>query len=114
MKLMSFNTQHCLNFITRKIDYQLMADTIIRCGADIVGLNEMRNKGENPGYDRQVEILSELTGLKYHYFAKAIDVNGANPYGNGLLSRYPIVSTETTLDLNVKIKDRNGAGVIGL
>lgn len=95
MKLMSFNTQHCLNFITRKIDFQVMADTIIRCGADIVGLNEMRDKGENPGYDRQVEILSELTGLKYHYFAKAIDVNGANPYGNGLLSRYPIVSAET-------------------
>ena len=96
MKLMSFNTQHCLNFITRKIDFQVMADTIIRCGADIVGLNEMRDKGEDPRYDRQVEILSELTGLKYHYFAKAIDVNGANPYGNGLLSRYPIVSAETT------------------
>ena len=39
MKVMSFNTQHCLNYLERKIDFQVMADAINRCGADIVGLN---------------------------------------------------------------------------
>lgn len=34
MKIMSFNTQHCLNYISREIDFNIMADTIKKCGAD--------------------------------------------------------------------------------
>lgn len=95
MKIMTFNTQHCLNYLEQKIDFPLMAQTIIRCGADIVGLNEMRSKGIRDDYDRQVDILSELTGLDHFFFAKAIDFPNKGPYGNGLLSRYPIVSAES-------------------
>lgn len=97
MKIMSFNTQHCLNFLTRKIDFQIMADAIKKCDADIIGLNEMRDKGEHIEYEKQTEILAELIGFKYHYFAKAIDVDGRNPYGNALISKYPIISSETIL-----------------
>lgn len=95
MKIMSFNTQHCKNYIEQKIDFEVMADAIKKCGADIVGLNEMRGKGEEEGYDNQTGILSELTGLGYSYFAKAIDFKGVNPYGNGFISRIPIISAET-------------------
>lgn len=99
LKIMSFNTQHCLNYITRKIDFPRMAEVIRESGADIIGLNEMRGAGEHPEYTAQTETLAEKLGFNY-YFAKAIDVNGNNPYGNGLLSRYPIISAET-----VKIPD---------
>lgn len=97
MKIMTFNTQHCLNYIERYIDFDIMAKAINDQGADIVGLNEMRGKSEHPDYAEQVEKLSELTGLKYWYFAEAIKFNGVNPYGNGFLSRYPIVSAETVM-----------------
>lgn len=92
---MSFNTQHCMNYITRKIDFDVMAEAIKKCVPDIVGLNEMRDEGTDPEYENQVEILSELTGLKNHYFAEAIAFDGVNPYGNGLLSKYAIKSAET-------------------
>ena len=46
MKIMSFNTQHCLNYVERKIDFAIMAKAITDCGADIVGLNEMRGQGK--------------------------------------------------------------------
>ena len=95
MKIMTFNTQHCLNFIKREIDFDIMADAIRRCGADIVALNEMRGAGSDPEYTAQTERLSELTGLEYFYFAKAIDVEGCGPYGNAILSRFPIESAET-------------------
>ena len=95
MKIMSFNTQHCLNFIEGKIDFELMAQTIKNCGADIVGLNEIRDKGESSEYAPQASILSSLTGLEHFYFAKAIDVNGPNPYGNALLSKYKITEAIT-------------------
>lgn len=96
MKIMTFNTQHCLNFIEQKIDFQIMADAIKGLNPDIVGLNEMRDKGIDFDYDAQTSVLSELTGMKHYYFAKAIDLGG-NPYGNALLSKYSIVSAETIL-----------------
>ncbi len=94
IKVMSFNTQHCLNYIERKIDFEIMAKAIKECDADIVGLNEMRGEGTGYGYTAQTEALAELTGMKYYYFAKAIDTVGG-PYGNAFLSRIPIVKAET-------------------
>lgn len=96
MKIMSFNTQHCLGYIEKKIDFELMAKTIVESGADIIGLNEMRGEGEVADYTDQTKRLSELTGIENYYFAKAIDVGGKKaPYGNALLSKYPIESVRT-------------------
>ena len=97
MKIMTFNTQHCLNYIEQKIDFEIMANAIKKVDPDIVGLNEMRDKGEEPDFEAQTAILSELTGMKYHYFAKAIDVRDKNPYGNAFLSKLPVISAETIL-----------------
>lgn len=108
MKIMSFNTQHCRNYVTRVIDYRVMADAIKACGADIVGLNEMRGAGEAEGYEPQTETLAFLTGLEHWYFAEAIQVNGPNPYGNALLSRIPIVHAETFLVPDPPVETRTG------
>lgn len=97
MKIMSFNTQHCESFLNGRIDFDAVADAIKQYGADIVGLQEMRGKGVSVDYEDQIGMLSRLTGLSYHYFAKAIDVGGNNPYGNGILSGVPLVSAETVL-----------------
>ena len=93
MKIMSFNTQHCLNFSEQRIDYELMARTINEAGADIVGLNEMFDGGN---FDKQAKRLSELTGLENYYFAKAID-DYDGPYGNGILSKIPFKSVEAII-----------------
>lgn len=97
MKIMSFNTQHCLNYVERKIDFDAMAKAILDCGADIVGLNEMRGEGIHPDYTAQTDKLSALTGLTYYHFAPAIEVPNGGPYGNGFLSRIPIVKAETVM-----------------
>jgi len=94
VRVMSYNTQHCLNFITRKIDYDRIADTVTACGADIVGLQEIRGKGPKAGYEAQAKILADKLGF-HCYFAEAIRFDGKNPYGNALLSRFPITAAET-------------------
>lgn len=96
LKIMSFNTQHCMNYITRQIEFDTFANAIRSQNADIIGLNEMRGLGTNPDYTEQVQELADRLGY-YWYFAKAIAFNGSNPYGNGLLSRYPILSAESIL-----------------
>lgn len=107
IKLMSFNTQHCLNYLEQKIDYDVMVNAIKSCGAEIIGLNEMRNKGEAEDYEAQTEILANRLGY-YHYFAKAIDFEGANPYGNSLISKYPILSAKTVLIPEPKVRKYDG------
>ncbi len=93
MKIMSFNTQHCLNFLEQMIDFDIMAKAITECGADIVGLNEMRDGDNPPEFDAQCRILAEKSGLENYYFAKALELK-AGDYGNGLISRSKIVSAE--------------------
>lgn len=107
VKLMSYNTQHCMNYITRKIDFNIIADTIRKCGADIVGLQEIRNESKHRDYQDQAAILAEKLGF-YHYFAEAKKFKGVNPYGNAILSRYPIKKAETIPIPNPKIKLRLG------
>lgn len=88
--VMSFNVQHCCNFLTGKIDYDVMADAIRAQHADIIGLNEIYGAGEVENFEPQAQRLAEKLGYHY-YFAKAIDVfDKPSPYGNALLSRFPI------------------------
>ena len=94
MKIMSFNTQHCLNYLESRIDFDIMADAIKKCDADIVGLNEMRDGECPPEFDAQCAILAEKSGLCNYYFAKALQFKQGG-YGNGMLSRYAIESVET-------------------
>ncbi|MBQ9083284.1 MAG: endonuclease/exonuclease/phosphatase family protein [Clostridia bacterium] len=96
MKLMTFNTQHCLNYMTRNIDFDVMVAAIRQCGADVVGLNEMRGAGPHPEFAPQVEILAEKSGLTQYFFAPALHMR-AGTYGNGLLSRVPVESAEIVM-----------------
>ena len=91
---MTFNVQHCLNYIENKIDFEIMARAIMECEADVVGLNEVRDLGSDEEYQAQAEILAKLCGMEHYYFAKAYEFPGG-PYGNAILSRIPIVKAET-------------------
>lgn len=96
LKIMSFNVQHFLNYVSRKIDFDLFEKTVRQFDPDILGLNEVYGLGEAPQYNDQARVLAERLG--YHwYFAPAIDEEGLGPYGNALLSRYPILNARTIL-----------------
>lgn len=97
LTVMSFNTQHCMNFHSRQIDYDAVASVIRESGADTIGLQEMRDAGVSADYEAQAAILGDKLGY-YHYFAKAMDMDGkADPYGNAILSRFPILSAQTVI-----------------
>ena len=108
IKFMSYNTQHCLNFITREIDFDIIADTIKKCEADIIGLQEIRDEGQDADYQSQAKIIAEKLGYHYYYFAEAIRFDGVNPYGNAIISRYPIISAETIMIPDPEIKKYDG------
>ena len=91
------------------IDLQLMADVIKKEDPILCALNEMRDISpiDDPCFGPQAAILSEMTGLPYHYFGKAIDLGERGPYGNAFISKYPIISAETIAIPDPEVKDED-------
>ena len=99
IRIMTFNIQHCalhqthLDKLPEQIEPAAMTAVIEEVGADICGLNEVRGLGKTPTYTAQAEKMAALLG--YHgVFGRSIYVGGTEPYGNGLVSRWPIEKME--------------------
>lgn len=107
MKIMTFNIQHALDYKKQVIDLDLFANAITRFGADVCGLNEVRGEGDLDGYTDQTNALGDRLGFE-RYFARAIMVRGKGPYGNALVSRFPIVSAETISIPDPEVKREGG------
>ena len=94
MKIMTFNIQHALDYKRQVIDTDFFVDAIKKYNPDICGLNEVRGEGPVEGYTDQTKAIGD--GLSFNrYFAEAIKVEGTSPYGNALVSKYPIIKSET-------------------
>lgn len=100
---MTFNIQHGRDFIKRDINLPMMADVIRHQQADIVGLNEVRGKGIHTDYQEQAQMIGEDLGY-YYYFGKVIDLP-QGPYGNAIVSRFPLTEIETIMIPDPVIKD---------
>ena len=46
-----------------------------------------------------------MLGYEYYFFAEAHRIKGVNPYGNAILSKFPITFTEVIKIPELKIKD---------
>ncbi|MBQ4353922.1 MAG: endonuclease/exonuclease/phosphatase family protein [Clostridia bacterium] len=100
IRIMTYNIQHGHVYLSQKpgdeIDLTKTGAVMRDLGADIIGVNEVRgnSSGAHPGYTAQAEELGAYLG--YHaYFGRAIYVGGKCPYGNAVLSRWPIVEAKT-------------------
>lgn len=107
MRIATYNIQHGISHKQRivdgtdTLDMQLMIDTIRSLGAEICGLNEVFGDGAYPLYFNQPKFIGDALGYE-SVFAMAVDFEGdftppRKPYGNGLISKYPIKSQEITL-----------------
>ena len=99
LRVMTYNILHGMDYPlwrTEKravIDLSKTAEVIRGVGADICGLNEVRGAGLTAEYTAQADAIGGYLGF-HHVFGRSIYVGGTEPYGNGLVSRYPIASSE--------------------
>lgn len=90
LRIMTYNIQHGHVHLDKYIDLTKTCDVIREVDPDIVGLNEVRGRGKNADYTAQVETMAAYLG--YHcYFGRSICIGGSEPYGNAILSKYPIL-----------------------
>jgi endonuclease/exonuclease/phosphatase family metal-dependent hydrolase len=89
LKIMTYNVQHFQNYITNVIDYDAVAKVVKKYDPDVIAFNEVRGEGPSKDYEEQTDIMQEKLGYPYKYFGEAIRFKD-NPYGNAILSKYPI------------------------
>ncbi len=96
LKVMSYNIAHCRNvrYEGNYIDFDAIAAVIKDNGAEIIGLNEVYDEGLTENFVAQAKILAEKLGYSYYYFGQTITLDEGDPYGNALISKYPIVSVK--------------------
>lgn len=103
LRIMTFNIRGCKNYITNKKDYKSIIEIIKKYNPDIIGLNEVF--GGIISNNNQVKIIAENLNY-YSYFGKSTRVL-FRKYGNGIISKYPIISNEIVNIPNPKIKTGN-------
>lgn len=97
IRFMTYNVQHFHPYKDgdwNTIDVPAFADAVRCFSPDILTLNEVRGEGPARDYRGQVAELAGLLGW-HAFFAPAFTVPGRNgpagPYGNAILSRFPIL-----------------------
>jgi len=93
LKILSYNIHHA-NPPSKAnvIDLEAIAAVIINSKADIIGLQEVDVNVSRSEHIDQAKKLAELTGMRYYFFSKGIDLEKGE-YGTAILSRYPIETT---------------------
>ena len=94
--LASFNicSAHFIEERYTEHNLAMVADKIVNSGADVVAMQEVDVGAARSNRVDMPTRLSEMTGLKYHYFIKIRDFEGGE-YGTAVLSHYPIVESKT-------------------
>ena len=89
LKVMTFNIHHGEG-IDGKIDLERIAEIFSKNNIDLVALQEVDEGVERTFRIKELDTLSMLTKMQ-SYFSKNIEFQGGE-YGNGILSRFPILS----------------------
>lgn len=90
LKVGSYNILH-----GREVDLDMsrLAADILACGLDVVGLQEVDNGTRRVGGRDLLPELARACGYEHYAFFAAMDYDGGE-YGIGIISKYPIVSTD--------------------
>lgn len=101
IRLVSWNVHKCIGGLDRRYDPGRIAAVIAAAEPDVVLLQEVAQNGHRYGPDRQVDVLGDALGLPHRsYFVNVRLSAHHGEYGNAILSKAPIASTEN-VDLTI-------------
>ncbi len=100
----------CVGGIDRRYDPARIAAVIAAADPDLVLLQEVAQNGRWYGHDRQVDVLGEALGMPHRsYFVNVRFGPRRGEYGNAILSRSPIATTE---NIDLTLPDRKARSVL--
>ena len=101
VRVVSWNVHKCVGGLDRRYDPQRVAAVIAQHDPDLVLLQEVAQHGRWHNRDRQVDVLGDALGMRYRsYFVNVRFGPRRGEYGNAILSRTPLTTSEN-LDLTL-------------
>lgn len=101
VRVVSWNVHKCVGGLDRRYDPARIATVLAAQQPDIVLLQEVAQNGRWYQHERQVDVLGDALGMSHRsYFVNVKFGPRRGEYGNAILSRLPIASTEN-IDLTV-------------
>lgn len=102
LRVMTYNVQHFKHYYSEDWDsteFNMFAEYLTKKNPDIVGMNEVRGKGNHPSYTDQTGTVSEKAGYANSFFAPAVMLYGTEPYGNALMSHLPFSASNVPIPI---------------
>lgn len=99
LRLMTYNIAHGKPMFEDgdTVELEQIANVIRRANADIVVLNEVYGRCEGSAMFPGAQAEKIAAHIGYHcFFGKSIFLWGSQPYGNAILSKYPITEAKIT------------------
>ena len=95
VRLISWNVHKCIGGLDRRYDPARIAAVLASAEPSIVLLQEVAQNGRRFRHERQIDVLGDALGLPHRsYFVNVRFGAHRGEYGNAILSRMPIASTE--------------------
>ena len=101
LKILTYNVHKCTGGVDRRYAPERVAAVAGHYQPDLLLLQEVAQQGSWYRHERQVDVLGDALGLRHRaYFVDVRFGPRRGEYGNAVLSRHPITSTEN-VDLTV-------------
>ena len=109
LRVVTWNVHKCVGGLDRRYDPARTCAVLESTDADVILLQEVSQGGHWYKHERQVDVLGDALGLSHRsYFVNVKFGPKRGEYGNAILSRYPITSTDN-IDLTVASKKARSA-----
>jgi len=108
LRALTYNVHKCVGGLDRRYDPVRVAETIGHYDPDVVLLQEVARGARRHRHETQVDRLGDLLGFRHRSWFVNVRTRRNGEYGNAVLSRFPITSTEN-VDLTVASRKRRSA-----
>jgi endonuclease/exonuclease/phosphatase family metal-dependent hydrolase len=108
-RVVTWNIHKCVGGLDRRYDAARTSAVLSALDADVVLLQEVSQGGRWYKHERQVDVLGDALGMSHRsYFVNVKFGPRRGEYGNAILSRFPITSTDN-INLTVAGKKARSA-----
>jgi len=104
-RLITYNIHKAIGGLDRRYRPERIGDTIAHYAPDIVCLQEVDAGAQRSGGHRQVDVIGDMVGLRERTWFPNVKVRGGGEYGNAILSRFHLTSTEN-IDVTIGWRKR--------
>ncbi len=94
LRILTYNIHKCIGGLDFRYRPERVLQTIAHYEPDIVMLQEVDDMVRRSNWDRQVDLLGREIGLRHRTWFPNVKIRAGGEYGNAILSRFPIMSTE--------------------